>query len=264
MKTSRVLNCNPSRGVENDWMFSQAVSASFVSKAKALPKSVDLRESWWEIGDQGDTGSCVGQATADAVLRWHFVKRKLLKNSEKLSVRFIWMAAKETDEFNSYPSTFIELDGTSPKAALDIARKFGCLKDKDLPFGSGKLYPGEVKDLYAAASRFKIKNYFNLIEGKSNKVETWKQWLAAGNGPILTRLECDDTFMNALKTKGKLDKYLASTADGGHAVAIVGYTEDRLIIRNSWGTKVWGDKGFAYASFKYAEAAFDEAYGITI
>ena len=69
--------------------------------------------------------------------------------------------------------------------------------------------------------------------------------------------------MNADKTKGKLDKYSAETASGGHAVAIVGYTEDRFIIRNSWGT-TWGDKGFAYASMDYANAAFTEAYGVTV
>jgi hypothetical protein len=44
------------------------------------------------------------------------------------------MAAKETDVFTSYPSTFIELEGTSLKAALDIARKFGLVTDAVLPF----------------------------------------------------------------------------------------------------------------------------------
>jgi C1A family cysteine protease len=30
-----------------------------------------------------------------------------------------------------------------------------------------------------------------------------------------------------------------------------------------WGED-WGDKGFAYASSKYAKKAFDEAYGISV
>ena len=54
------------------------------------------------------------------------------------------------------------------------------------------------------------------------------------------------------------------TKRGGHAVAIVGYTPDRFIVRNSWGTTQWGDKGFGYASFGYAQAAFTEAYGVTL
>ena len=50
---------------------------------------------------------------------------------------------------------------------------------------------------------------------------------------------------------------------GGHAIALVGYTPDRFIVRNSWGTG-WGDKGFAYASLAYAKDAFTEAYGISV
>ena len=55
----------------------------------------------------------------------------------------------------------------------------------------------------------------------------------------------------------------AKTRRGGHAVSIVGYTQDRFIVRNSWGTS-WGDKGFGYASLAYAQDAFTEAYGISV
>ena len=51
---------------------------------------------------------------------------------------------------------------------------------------------------------------------------------------------------------------------GGHAVTVVGYTSDRFIIRNSWGTG-WGDDGFGYASEAYINAAFfPESYGVTL
>ena len=60
-----------------------------------------------------------------------------------------------------------------------------------------------------------------------------------------------------------MDEYQPDTTRGGHAVAIVGYKRDRFIVRNSWGPG-WGDKGFAYASLNYAQAAFTEAYGIQV
>lgn len=38
-------------------------------------------------------------------------------------------------------------------------------------------------------------------------------------------------------------------ADGGHAVAIIGYTRDGFIIQNSWGED-WGHKGFALLPYE--------------
>ena len=35
---------------------------------------------------------------------------------------------------------------------------------------------------------------------------------------------------------------------GGHAVCVVGYTQDAFIIRNSWG-KYWGENGYCYYKF---------------
>ena len=48
------------------------------------------------------------------------------------------MAAKETDEFTSLPTTFIENAGTSLKSALDVARKFGAVSENVLPFAPAR------------------------------------------------------------------------------------------------------------------------------
>lgn len=254
----RILNCVPSQETENDWTMGNAREAGVLAAAAPIPSSVDLREPWWKIGDQKSTGSCVGWATADSVLRWHFVNVGCLDKDLRLSPRFIWMAAKETDQFVSRPTTFIETDGTSLKAALDIARKFGVVLNSILPFSSGKLYQGEAKTFYAIAAQMKIASYFNL----GNDPGHWREWLAV-HGPILTRLNVDATWNNATATNGKLAIYQPGTTRGGHAVALVGYTQDYFIVRNSWGTS-WGDGGFGYASNAYAENAFTEAYGVSI
>ena len=252
----RILNVEPSPKTDEDWTFRTAQEADILAVAPSIPASKDLRSSWWKVADQGTTGSCVGWATADSVLRWHYVKNGRIAQTELLSPRFIWMASKETDPFNTRPTTFIEAEGTSLKAALDVARKFGVVRDRILPFRTGRLYGGQASTFYAVAAQLKILAYFNLGTNQTN----WRIWLAT-RGPILTRLNVDDAWYAATDDAGDLDEYRSETARGGHAVAIVGYRPGRFIVRNSWGTG-WGDGGFAYASLAYAEEAFTEAYGV--
>jgi C1A family cysteine protease len=135
-----------------------------------------------------------------------------------------------------------------------------------LPDSSGKLMLEKLyrddglQQFYVNAAKLKIASYFNLGTDLNN----WKTWLAT-KGPIITRLDVDATWDNATATKGMLDIYQPKTTRGGHCVALVGYgyKDDRFIVRNSWGT-IWGDKGFGYASKAYAQAAFTEAYGVSV
>jgi hypothetical protein len=272
VRNGRILNCAPSRETENDWRFEHAVGAGHVTEdaLRSIPDSVDLREAWWDIGDQRETGACVGFAIADSLMRYQFVKARRLAKNNKLSVRFIWMAAKEMDEDESYPSTFLEWDTTTLKGGLDIARNYGCVEDLVLPFEPEKLYSGEPETFLAKASRYKILNYFNLFELETeipdwDKVRTW----IATKGPVLVRLILDDTWasLDQKTNPGKynLDEYHKPKPNesAGHAIALVGYTSDGFIVRNSYG-KGWGDEGYGYASLQYAQDAFKEAYGITI
>jgi len=256
----RVCNLVPSRDIARDWTFQDALMSAAVAGPAALPPSVDLRKPWWTINDQLNTGSCVGWATADGVMRYHLVDAGRLSKDQLLSPRFVWMASKETDEFTLRPGTFIEGVGTSLKAAMDIVRKYGAVLDTQLPFKVNTLmYVGAENTFYAGASTRKAANYFNL--GKN--LTQWKTWLA-GHGPILAGLGVDSTWDNATATVGKLDTFQPTTVRGGHAVCIVGYTADRFIIRNSWGTG-WGHKGFGYASVSYInDGFFAEAYGVTL
>ncbi|MCH7500418.1 MAG: C1 family peptidase, partial [Nitrospinae bacterium] len=236
-----------------DWNFEDAVAAKVIPKTGKIPASKDLRAAWWKIWDQKDTGACVGFATADGVLRWHYVQAEKIPEKQLMSPRFIWMANKETDNFTDYPTTFIEPSGTSTKLALRVAQRYGCVLE-DMLSMEGGLSQLNTNVFYSVAASYRINSYHNL----GLNLDDWRRWLAL-NGPILTRLVVDSSWMKATQTKGKLTKY-RDDASGGHAVCLVGYTKDHFVVRNSWGTD-WGDKGFAYASNDYAQAAFTEAYG---
>ena len=259
----RILNVVPSRNTERDWQFEAAVQATALTAtaAAAPPPSKDLRAAWWNIGDQKNTGSCVGWASTDGVMRYHLVKAGRLGQNERVSPRMTWMASKETDEFIQRPGTFIEGSGTSLKAAMDICRKYGVVPEALLPFQiSTTMYTGDEDAFYATASQRRASAYFNMQKNMSQ----WKSWIAT-KGPVMVALNVDATWMNATATNGVLDTFQPNTVRGGHAVCAVGYRMDgRFILRNSWGTG-WGDKGFAYASPAYINAAFyNESYGITL
>ena len=256
-----ICNVVPSVRVERDWQFADYLASEAGKASGALPDAVDLRAPWWTINDQEHTGSCVGWAAADGVARHHLVKAGRLARNERLSTRYVWMASKETDTILARPESFIEQAGTTLKAAVDVARKYGLALEADLPFHiATTMYGGSENGFYASCARRRITSYFNL--GK-NQAE-WKSWLAS-NGPILAALSVDASWDRATDTGGMIDAFHPETVRGGHAVCIVGYRADgRFIVRNSWG-KAWGDNGFAYLAPAYVAAAFfDESYGVTV
>lgn len=257
----RICNVVPSRNTEKDWPFEVAIQSAAVTAVAAPPASIDLRATWWTIGDQEDTGSCVGWASTDGVMRYHLVQAGKLGQKDRVSPRCTWMASKETDEFVTRPETFIEEAGTSLKAAMDICRKFGVVPESMLPFHiSTKMYTGGENAFFATAAQRRATAYFNM----NRNFRQWRSWLAS-HGPIMVALNVDATWDNATATQGMLDTFQPNTVRGGHAVCVVGYTKTgRFIIRNSWGTG-WGDNGFAYASEAYINAAFfNESYGVTV
>lgn len=257
----RICNLVPSRDTQNDWQYENALAANAVAPLAALPASVDLRAAWWDIGNQESTGSCVGWSSTDGIARYHLVKAGKLDAKVKLSPRFTWMASKETDTLTSLPETMIEGAGTTLKAAMDILRNYGPVPETLLPFHiTTNMYLGNEKTFFATAATRKIASYVNLQRNTAN----WRSWLAT-HGPILVGLNVDHAWDNATATQGIIDTFQPGTVRGGHAVCAVGYRADgRIIIRNSWGT-AWGDKGFAYVSEAYINAAFyTESYGATV
>lgn len=250
--TERILNLMPSSRMEEDYTLLNALRSG-VLEAKPVPLSVDLRADWWDISDQGNSGACVGYGTADGLLRYIFTKTKAINPGERLSAGVLWQAAKETDDFNQYATTFIALEGTSIKSAMNFAQKYGVVRDSVAPFGT--LYTKDAPTFYRLAAQLRLAGIYNL--GKN--MNSWKQWLSS-NGPIVAAINVDSTFENCPKD-GKLDNYNVNQIFGGHCICFCGYTSDnRIIIRNSWGTH-WGDQGFAYASIDWIMKACLESYG---
>jgi hypothetical protein len=133
------------------------------------------------------------------------------------------MASKETDQYTHPATRSSRAEGTSLKSALDVARKFGAVRDSVLPVRVRALYDGDTKTFYALASQLKILTYFNL----GTTIGNWKTWLAT-KGPILTRLDVDDDLGRRDRQQRQHGRTTARHTRGGHCVAMVGYRKDRI------------------------------------
>src|SRR6478735_3143254 len=91
--TKFICNVVPSHDTERDWSLNDAIAVGAIESV-ALPAAVDLRAPWWKINNQESTGSCVGWASADGVVRYRMTKARRIKQSEMLSPRHLWMASK--------------------------------------------------------------------------------------------------------------------------------------------------------------------------
>jgi hypothetical protein len=226
--------------------------------ARSPPPEWDLREPWHKIARQGRTNSCVGWALADSVLRYQLVKAGRLQPDEPLSARYVWMGSKETDKRIDYPSTFLEEDGTSLKAALELVRRFGIVLDSELPWEKG-LAPGTPKAFYESAAARRITRYYNLGDDSVDRRECfdgWRRWMHQ-RGPVLVLVALD----------GQLGTPRATAFNGpaqhSHAAALFAYGPDHFLVRSSWGTD-WGEAGYAEIGLDYAAEAVIESYGVVI
>ena len=250
----RVLNCLPSRIVEDDFKASMAEEAFPVDSA-SIPDEVDLRQPHWPVWDQRRSGACVGFAVAGAL---HYYRNAPSAfTAHRAAPRFLWMASKESDPYNKRPTSFIENAGTYIKTALHVAQQYGYVLESDLPMDGGNTQLKE-KVFYARAAINRIVAYFQVA------VCDWKKWLYQ-RGPIVGRLRVDGNFRH-LYERSKLEEYKEDETYGGHAVVIVGYKKEKgetfYIVRNSWG-KAWGEGGYALASTEYCLRAFEQGgYGI--
>ena len=263
-----VANVAASPGRERDRTPEEAVAAGHLAPDPP-PAAVNLQAPWYTVGDQGKTGSCVGWALADSVLWRQLVRKGRLAEEDRLSPRFLWMAAKEVrtklteaDGAPDWrPTTFLEQGLVDVKSALDVARRYGVAFEEDLPF-TGALYPGRVEHFYDVAARNRIVAYYRLdpdADGPADWFAHWRAWIAQ-QGPVLVTFLVDKAFGDG---EPVLDAFDRATATYLHAAALVGYSEDGFIVRCSWGDS-WGRGGYVAATEDYLTAAVVESYGVVV
>lgn len=96
-------------------------------------------------------------------------------------------------------------------------------------------------------------NYKNIKKGETPEPDKINMYGVLGSAFAMQRsLLVNGPFILALPVydSNRCDFWNGSNFEGGHAVACVGYDEEGLIIRNSWGTQ-WGLNG--YCTLPYSQ-----------
>jgi C1A family cysteine protease len=193
--------------------------------AEDTPETLDMRPDLPPVRDQGQQGSCVAQAGV-AMKEWQ--ERKDIGYQGRLSPQFIYNLR------SNYPN-----EGMYVVDLMRILTKWGVCQESHLPYQS-TTRPSEItQSAYKDALNFRIKSYAEIPYGSDiSRVKT----TLATNGPCVIAFNVYN-YTPQFWNQREGDSYI-----GGHAVAIVGYTKDSFIIRNSWGPD-WGDSGYTYYSF---------------
>ena len=176
-----------------------------------IPKEYSYVDYLPNVYDQGDSFTCVPHSIS-AFIDWYNITNGIDKD---MSIDWIYDCREDKN-----------VNGMTLKEALKYIRRVGYATKRDYK----NIRKGESPELD------KINMY-----GMLKSIIPMQRSLLV-NGPFILALPVYDS--------NRIDCWNGSKFEGGHAVACVGYDEEGLIIRNSWGES-WGYSG--YCTLPYSE-----------
>lgn len=208
----------------------------------ALPPSVDLRPQDSPIYNQGQLGSCTGNAIGGM---FQFVNRKDAGKDFNPSRLFIYYGERKIE------GTVNRDSGAYIRDGMKVINKKGVCTEVTWPYDISKF---KIKPTTAAFNEA-LNHQAIVYQRINNTLSSMKQCLADGY-PFVFGFTVYESFETAevAKTGNMPMPAKSERALGGHAIMAVGYDDERqvFIIRNSWGTG-WGDKGYFYMPYAYIQ-----------
>ena len=176
-----------------------------------IPKEYSYIPYLPNVYDQGNHQTCVPHAIS-AFVDWFNGVNGINKD---MSIDWIYDCRENKNE-----------DGMSLKEALKYIKRVGYISKQDYKdIKKGKSPKPDMINMY----------------GVLGSIFTMQRSLIL-NGPFILALPVYDS--------NRSDFWNGDNFEGGHAVACVGYDEEGLIIRNSWGS-LWGSNG--YCTLPYSQ-----------
>lgn len=195
------------------------------------------------IKNQLNTGSCVGQAVAQAVDL--AIVGDDTKSQDRSALFVYYNSRKESGD-----DTIVD-NGTYLRTAIKSVQKFGVCPEPAWPFSVSKVNRMPVWNAYRTSHDLRgIRGYYRIDSGDLADV---KRAIASGR-PVVAGWQVDAAFKahrGSVVVGAQHEPFV-----GGHAMVVVGYTAVHWTIVNSWGTG-WGDNGMATVNDSFMRQARD-------
>lgn len=204
----------------------------------AQPNIVDLRPYCSAIEDQGNLGSCTGQAIAGAIE----LLDKRAGRTLDVSRLYIYYFERLIEGTVNYDRGAYIRDG------MKAVYNYGAPLERLWPYNIAKFKTKPSTQAIQDGARRKVTLY-QAVANHQGCLDS----LAAGF-PVVIGFSVYSSFESSTVSRTGVMSYPNISREqllGGHAVLLVGYDKTRqvYIVRNSWGSN-WGDRGYFYMPFQ--------------
>ena len=222
------------------WVRDKVDNRDYIYKpsAKVQNTTIDLRPYCSAIEDQGNLGSCTGNAIAGAIE----LLNKRNKKANDISRLFIYYYERLIENTINFDSGAYIRDG------IKSCYTYGAPLENYWPYD---------------ITKYKIKPNNNaILDARKRKVTLYERVKdhagcldAINNGyPVTIGFDVYSSFETSIVENTGMMPFPNISKErllGGHAVLLVGYDKARqyYIARNSWGAN-WGDRGYFYMPFR--------------
>ena len=235
----RKYNRKPDRKDERDFKYSDHLQ---IVNPESLPQSENLIAKCPPVFDQGDIGSCTGNALA-GMLGWDELQQMRLKTASSPEV----FDPSQYEPFSRLMIYYNErrIEGTTDQDAgaelrdgIKALVQWGACRESVWPYSDSNALVQPSTAAYTEAASHKISKYLRI-----STLTEMRHCLASGS-PFVFGFTVYDYFESEEMAKTGILKMPKPNDQpiGGHAVMCVGYDPEYFWVRNSWGAD-WGPFG---------------------
>jgi C1A family cysteine protease len=223
----------------------------------STPDSVDLRQWFSEVEDQGQLGSCTANAGVGLV---EYFERKAFGNHINASRLFLYKASRNLMQQTGDTGAYL-------RTTMGALVLFGVPPEDYWPYNIASFDKEPPPFCYAFGQNFRAIKFYRLDPPNTAKDALLARIKAnlVANLPSMFGFTVYSSISQAGATGEIPYPTRGEKVEGGHAIVAAGYDDNKkvenrnrggeettgaLLIRNSWGPD-WGEEGYGWLPYEY-------------